>query len=143
MFERFTDQARRVIILAQDEARKLSHQFIGTEHFLLGLLHEHSEGVAARALADLGIGYDAVLALVEQALGRGTEPTSGHVPFTADAKRAMEGSLRESIGRRHSYIGPEHLLLGLVRDENDATRMLADLGADAQRVRDQVLVLLD
>jgi ATP-dependent Clp protease ATP-binding subunit ClpC len=133
MFERFDDSARRVIVLAQDEARKLNHPFIGTEHFLLGLLRQ--DGVAARALTGLGIDYDAVRARVEQTMGRGTEPTPGHIPFTPTSKRALELSLDESVRLGHGHIGPEHLLLGLVRDQNEAAGMLADLGADARRVR--------
>jgi ATP-dependent Clp protease ATP-binding subunit ClpC len=141
MFERFTDEARRVIVLAQEEARKLNHAFIDTHHFLLGLLRE-GHGVAARALTDLDIGYDAVLARVEDALGRGTEPTPSHLPFTEAAKQATEHSLAESLGLGHNYIDTEHLLLALVRDENDATRMLSAMGADQQRVREHVLGLL-
>ena len=140
MFQRFDIAARRVVVIAQDEARKLSHKSIDTDHLLLGLLRE-GEGVAARALTGLGIGYDNVLARVEETLGRGAEPTPGHVPFTEAAKGALEHSLKESIGLRHKYIGTEHILLGLLHDSK-AARMLADLGADAQRVREQVLGLL-
>jgi ATP-dependent Clp protease ATP-binding subunit ClpC len=136
MFERFDNSARRVIVLAQDEARKLNHPYIGTEHLLLGLLRQ--DGVAARALTGLGIDYDAVLARVEQAMGRGATPTPSHIPFTPATKRAMERSFEASLALKHSHIGPEHLLLGLVRDENEATAMLADLGADAQRIRDSL-----
>ena len=141
MLERFNDGARRVIVLAQEEARKLNHHFIGAQHVLLGLLRE-GQGVAARALTDLNIGYDAVLARVEAALGRGTEPTPSHLPFTEGAKHTVEHSLAESLELGHNYIGTEHLLLALVRDENDAARMLTDLGADPPRVRERVLALL-
>jgi len=141
MLERFNDGARRVIVLAQEEARKLNHHFIGAQHVLLGLLRE-GHGVAARALTDLNIGYDAVLARVEAALGRGTEPTPSHLPFTEGAKHAVEHCLADSLELGHNYIGTEHLLLALVRDENDAARMLTDLGADPPRVRERVLALL-
>jgi ATP-dependent Clp protease ATP-binding subunit ClpC len=136
MFERFDDSAKRVIVLAQEEARKLDHPFIGTEHLLLALLRQDS--AAARALTGLGIGYDAVLARVEQALGRGATPTPSHIPFTPATKRAVERGFEASVALKHRHIGPEHLLLGLVRDENEATGMLADLGADAQRIRDSL-----
>jgi ATP-dependent Clp protease ATP-binding subunit ClpC len=138
MFGLFDDAARRVVVIAQDEALKLNHHSIDTEHLLLGLLRE-GHGVAARALAGLGIGYDAVLAQVEETVGRGAEPTPGHVPFTAAAKRAVEYCLEESLALRHDHIGTEHILLALVREENDATRILAGMGAGAQRVRERVL----
>ena len=137
MFERFDDAARRVIVFSQDEARKLSHHFIGTEHLLLALLRE-GHGVAATALTNLGVGYDAVLARVDASLGRGTTPTPSHLPFTEATKRAMEHSFEESVERGHNHVGTEHLLLGLIRTENEATAMLADMGVDAQRVRDSV-----
>jgi ATP-dependent Clp protease ATP-binding subunit ClpC len=134
MFERFDDSAKRVVVLAQEEARGLNHPFIGAEHFLLGLLRQ--EGAAASALSGLGIGYDAVLARVEQSIGRGATPTPSHIPFTPAAKRALERSFEASVALKHSHIGPEHLLLGLVRDENEAAGLLADMGADARRIRD-------
>jgi ATP-dependent Clp protease ATP-binding subunit ClpC len=142
MFGLFDDAARRVVVIAQDEARKLNHHSIHTEHLLLGLLRE-GHGVAARALTGLGIGYDAVLARVEETVGRGAEPAPDHVPFTEAAKRAVEHCLEEALGLRHNHIGTEHILLGLVRDENDAARMLAGMGAGAQRVRERVLGSLD
>ena len=138
MFERFDNAARRVIPLAQDEASTLNHNYIDTEHLLLGLLREGS-GIAATALIGLGIGYDAVLARVEETVGRGAQPAKGHVPFTEAAQRAMESCFLESLRLRHNRIGTEHILLGLVRDENNATRILADMGAGTQRVRERVL----
>jgi ATP-dependent Clp protease ATP-binding subunit ClpC len=138
MFGLYDDAARRVVIIAQDEARKLNHHSIDTEHLLLALLRE-GRGVAARALTGLGIGYDAVLARVEETVGRGAEPTPGHMPFTESAKRAMQYCLEESLGLRHNHIGTEHILLALVRDENAAARILAGMGAAAQRVRERVL----
>jgi ATP-dependent Clp protease ATP-binding subunit ClpC len=141
MFGRFSDEARRVIILAADEGRKLNHQVIDTHHLLLGLLRE-GDGVAARALTSLDVGYDAALVRVEAALGRGPESTPSHVPFTEAAKQAMKQSLTESLALGHNSIGPEHLLLGLVHDENDAARMLTDMGAEPSRVRERVIALL-
>ncbi len=138
MFERFDNAARLVVTLAQDEASKLNHNYIDTEHFLLGLLREGS-GIAATALVGLGIGYDAVLARVEETVGRGAEPQKGHVLFTEATKRAMQSCFEESLRLRHNYMGTEHILLGLVRDENNANRILADMGAGAQRVRERVL----
>ncbi len=138
MFKGFDIAARRVVIMAQDEARKLNHHSIDTEHVLLGLLRE-GHGVAARVLTGLGIGYDAILARVEATVGRGAEPAPGHVPFTEATKRAMQYCLEESLRLKHNHIGTEHILLALVRDENDAARMLADMDVDAQRVRERVL----
>jgi ATP-dependent Clp protease ATP-binding subunit ClpC len=137
MFERFDDAARRVIVLTQDEARKLNHHFIGTEHLLLALMRE-GHGAAAAALTGLGLSYDAVLARVDASLGRGATPTPSHLPFTEGTKRAIEHGFEASLGRGDAHIGTEHLLLGLVRDDNEATAMLADLGVDAQRVRDSL-----
>ena len=142
MFERFTDRARRVVVLAQEEARMLDHNYIGTEHLLLGLIHE-GEGVAAKALEALGISLDAVRQQVEAIIGRGQQAPSGHIPFTPRAKRVLELSLRESGQLGHNYIGTEHILLGLVREgEGVAAQVLVTLGADEQRVRQQVIQVL-
>ena len=115
MFERFTDRARRVVVLAQEEARMLSHNYIGTEHILLGLIHE-GEGVAAKALESLDISLEAVRAQVEEIIGQGQQAPSGHIPFTPRAKKVLELSLREALQLGHSYIGTEHILLGLIRE---------------------------
>ncbi len=142
MFERFTDRARRVLVLAQEEARLLNHNFIGTEHILLGLLHE-GEGVAAKALESLGISLEAVRAKVEEGRGLPGPPTSGAPPFTPRAKRVLELSLREALQLGHNYIGTEHLLLGVVREgEGVGAQLLVGLGADLSRVRMQVVQLL-
>ena len=142
MFERFTDRARRVLVLAQEEARLLNHNFIGTEHILLGLLHE-GEGVAAKALESLGINLEAVRAKVELRMGPSGSPTSGAPPFTPRAKRVLELSLREALQLGHNYIGTEHLLLGVVREgEGVGAQVLVSLGADLSRVRMQVVQLL-
>jgi ATP-dependent Clp protease ATP-binding subunit ClpA len=142
MFERFTDRARRVIVLAQEEARLLNHNDIGTEHLLLGLAHE-GQGVAAKALESLGISLEAVRAQVQEIVGRGQRGPSGHIPFTPRAKKVLELSLRESQQLGHNYIGTEHLLLGLVREgEGVAAQVLVKLGADLSRVRQQVIGLL-
>jgi len=142
MFERFTDRARRVVVLAQDEARRLDHNYIGTEHILLGLIHE-GEGVAAKALQSLGISLDAVRQQVEEIIGRGQQTPSGHIPFTPRAKKVLELSLRESLQLGHTYIGTEHILLGLIREgDGVAAQVLVRLGADLNRVRQQVIELL-
>jgi ATP-dependent Clp protease ATP-binding subunit ClpA len=142
MFERFTDRSRRVVVLAQEEARMLNHNTIGTEHLLLGLIHE-GEGVAARALESLGISLEAVRQQVEEVIGRGEEPPSGHIPFTPRAKKVLELSLREAIQLGHNHIGTEHILLGLLREgDGVAARVLVKLGADLNRVRQQVIRLL-
>ncbi|WP_255549169.1 ATP-dependent Clp protease ATP-binding subunit [Corynebacterium sp. TAE3-ERU30] len=142
MFERFTDRARRVIVLAQDEARMLNHNYIGTEHILLGLISE-GEGVAAKALESMGISLDAVRQEVEEIIGHGTQQTSGHIPFTPRAKKVLELSLREGLQMGHKYIGTEFLLLGLIREgEGVAAQVLVKLGADLPRVRQQVIQLL-
>jgi ATP-dependent Clp protease ATP-binding subunit ClpC len=142
VFERFTDRARRVLVLAQEEARLLNHSFIGTEHILLGLIHE-GEGVAAKALEQLGISLEAVREKVEETIGlSGTAPT-GSPPFTPRAKKVLELSLREALQLGHNYIGTEHMLLGLVREgEGVAAQVLVSLGADLARVRQQVIQLL-
>jgi len=142
MFERFTDRARRVVVLAQDEARELNHNYIGTEHILLGLISE-GDGVAAKALESMGISLDAVRSEVVDIIGRGSQPPSGHVPFTPRAKKVLEYSLREALQLGHKYIGTEHLLLGLIREgEGVAAQVLVKLGADLPRVRQQVIQLL-
>ena len=139
MFERFTDRARRVVVLAQEEARMLNHNYIGTEHILLGLIHE-GEGVAAKALESMGISLTAVRAQVEETIGQGQNPTSGHIPFTPRAKKVLELSLREALQLGHNYIGTEHILLGLMREgEGVAVKILEKLGADLGRVRQQVI----
>src|SRR5436190_62860 len=142
MFERFTDRARRVVVLAQEEARMLNHNYIGTEHILLGLIHE-GEGVAAKALESLGISLDAVRQQVEEIIGQGQQAPSGHIPFTPRAKKVLELSLREALQLGHNYIGTEHILLGLIREgEGVAAQVLVKLGADLNRVRQQVIQLL-
>jgi ATP-dependent Clp protease ATP-binding subunit ClpA len=142
MFERFTDRARRVVVLAQDEARMLNHNYIGTEHILLGLIHE-GEGVAARALESLGISLEAVRQQVEEIVGKGQQAPSGHIPFTPRAKKVLELSLREALQLGHDYIGTEHILLGLIREgEGVAAQVLVRLGADLNRVRQQVKQIL-
>jgi ATP-dependent Clp protease ATP-binding subunit ClpC len=143
MFERFTDRARRVVVLAQEEARMLNHNYIGTEHILLGLIHE-GEGVAAKALESLGISLEAVRQQVEEIIGQGQQAPSGHIPFTPRAKKVLELSLREALQLGHNYIGTEHILLGLIREgEGVAAQVLVKLGADLNRVRQQVIQLLN
>src|SRR6188474_924822 len=142
MFERFTDRARRVVVLAQEEAKMLNHNYIGTEHILLGLIHE-GEGVAAKALESLGISLDAVREQVQDIIGQGQQQPTGHIPFTPRAKKVLELSLREALQLGHSYIGTEHILLGLIREgEGVAAQVLHKLGADLNRVRQQVIQLL-
>ncbi|MGH2727227.1 MAG: Clp protease N-terminal domain-containing protein, partial [Actinomycetota bacterium] len=142
MFERFTDRARRVVVLAQEEARMLNHNYIGTEHILLGLIHE-GEGVAAKALESLGISLEAVRSQVEEIIGQGQTPPTGHIPFTPRAKKVLELSLREALQLGHNYIGTEHILLGLIREgEGVAAQVLVKLGADLNKVRQQVIQLL-
>ena len=142
MFERFTDRARRVVVLAQEEARMLNHNYIGTEHILLGLIHE-GEGVAAKALESMDISLEAVRAQVEEIIGQGQQAPSGHIPFTPRAKKVLELSLREALQLGHNYIGTEHILLGLIREgEGVAAQVLVKLGADLNRVRQQVIQLL-
>jgi ATP-dependent Clp protease ATP-binding subunit ClpC len=142
MFERFTDRARRVVVLAQEEARMLNHNYIGTEHILLGLIHE-GEGVAAKALESMNISLQAVREQVEEIIGKGQSAPSGHIPFTPRAKKVLELSLREALQLGHNYIGTEHILLGLIREgEGVAAQVLQKLGADLNRVRQQVIQLL-
>ncbi|TMR15524.1 AAA family ATPase, partial [Nonomuraea turkmeniaca] len=139
MFEKFTDQARRVVILAQEEARMLNHNFIGTEHILLGLIHE-GEGVAAKALESLGVSLEGVRQQVEEIIGQGRPAESEHIPFTLRAKKVLELSVREALQLGHDHIGTEHILLGLVREgEGVATQVLVKLQADPGRVRSWVL----
>ncbi|WP_345540853.1 Clp protease N-terminal domain-containing protein, partial [Phytohabitans rumicis] len=142
MFERFTDRARRVVVLAQEEARMLNHNHIGTEHLLLGLVHE-GEGVAAKALESLGISLEGVRQQVEEIIGQGQPAPSLHLPFTPRAKKVLELSLREALQLGHNYIGTEHILLGLLREgAGAAAQVLVKLGADRNRVRQQVIQLL-
>jgi len=142
MFERFTDRARRVIVLAQEEARGLKHNYIGTEHVLLGLIHE-GEGVAAKALEQMGISLDKVRAQVVEIIGEGQQQDQSHIPFTPRAKRVLELSLREALQLGHNYIGTEHILLGLIREgEGVAAQVLVKLGADLGKVRQTVIQLL-
>ena len=142
MFERFTDRARRVVVLAHEEARMLNHNYIGTEHILLGLIHE-GEGIASKALESMGISLDSVRTQVTEIIGEGQQAPSGHIPFTPRAKKVLELSLREALQLGHSYIGTEHILLGLIREgEGVAAQVLTKLGADLNRVRQQVIQLI-
>jgi ATP-dependent Clp protease ATP-binding subunit ClpC len=142
VFERFTDRARRVVVLAQEEARLLNHNYIGTEHILLGLIHE-GEGVAARALEDLDINLESVRNQVVEIIGQGSQAPSGHIPFTPRAKKVLELSLREALQLGHNYIGTEHILLGLIREgEGVAAQVLVKLGAELTKVRQTVIQLL-
>jgi ATP-dependent Clp protease ATP-binding subunit ClpA len=142
VFERFTERASQVVVLAQDEARALKHNYIGTEHILLGLLREE-EGLAARVLESLDITVEEVRAQVARIVGQGDEVTTGQIPFTPRAKKVLELSLREALSLGHNYIGTEHILLGLAR-ENDgvAARILLDFDADAEKIRDEVIRML-
>jgi ATP-dependent Clp protease ATP-binding subunit ClpC len=142
MFERFTDRARRVVVQAQEEARALNHNYIGTEHILLGLIRE-GKGVGAKALESLGIGLDIVRQQVQEIIGQGQHVPSGHIPFTPQAKKVLELALAESKVLGHHYIGTEHILLGLIREgDGVAAQVLVNLGADLNRVRQQVIQLL-
>jgi ATP-dependent Clp protease ATP-binding subunit ClpA len=142
MFERFTDRARRVVVVAQEESRKLGHDYIGTEHILLGILGA-GESVAVQALESLGVSLEAARQQVEEIVGRGSHEVSGHIPFTPRAKKVLELSLREAIQLGHNYIGTEHILLGLIREgEGVAAQVLTRLGADLNRTRQQVIQLL-
>ena len=142
MFERFTDRARRVVVLAQEEARHLNHNYIGTEHILLGLLNE-GEGIAAQALESLDIDLASVRDEVVKIIGQGQQSPSGHIPFTPRAKKVLELSLREALQLGHNYIGTEHILLGLIREgEGVAAQVLQQLGAELQKVRQTVIQLL-
>jgi ATP-dependent Clp protease ATP-binding subunit ClpC len=142
VFERFTDRARRVVVLAQEEARMLSHNYIGTEHILLGLIHE-GEGVAALTIESMNISLEAVRRQIEEIIGQGQATPTGHIPFTPRAKKVLELSLRESLQLGANYIGTEHILLGLIREgEGVAAQVLQKLGADLNRVRQTVIQLL-
>jgi hypothetical protein len=142
MFERFTDRARRVVVLAQEEARALDHNYVGTEHILLGLIHE-GQGLAAKALESMGISLESVRQQIEEIIGRGKQASAGHIPFTPRAKKVLELSLRESVLLGHNYIGTEHILLGLIHEgEGVAAQVLVRLGADLDRVRLRVIQLL-
>ena len=142
MFERFTDRARRVMVLAQEEARLLNHNHIGTEHLLLGLVHE-GEGVAAQALESLGVSLTAVRQQVEEIIGRGQQASSGRIPFTPRAKKVLELSRREALAMGHNYVGTEHILLGLLREgDGVAAQVLVRMGADLNGVRQQVILIL-
>src|SRR6266511_1455536 len=142
MFERFTERARQVVVLAQEEARTLKHNYIGTEHILLGLLREE-EGLAARVLESLDITVERVRAQVVRIVGSGEEVTSGQIPFTPRAKKVLELALREALSLGHNYIGIEHILLGLVREnEGVAARILLDFDADSEKIRNEVIRML-
>jgi ATP-dependent Clp protease ATP-binding subunit ClpC len=142
VFERFTDRARRVVVLAQEEARLLAHNYIGTEHLLLGLVHE-GEGVAAKALEQLGVSLEAVRTQVEEIIGHGGSSPTGYIPFTPRSKKVLELSLREALTLGHDFIGTEHILLGLVREgEGVAAQVLVKMGATLDRVRSQVMEVL-
>src|ERR1700735_2870543 len=142
MFERFTERARQVVVLAQDEARALKHNYIGTEHILLGLLREE-EGLAARVLESLDITVEEVRAQVARIVGQGDEVTTGQIPFTPRAKKVLELALREALSLGHNYIGTEHILLGLVREnEGVAARILLDFDADSEKIRNEVIRML-
>jgi ATP-dependent Clp protease ATP-binding subunit ClpC len=142
LFERFTERARQVVVLAQDEARALKHNYIGTEHILLGLLREE-EGLAARVLESLDITVEEVRAQVARIVGQGDEVTTGQIPFTPRAKKVLELALREALSLGHNYIGTEHILLGLVREnEGVAARILLDFDADAEKIRNEIIRML-
>ena len=142
MFERFTDRARRVVVLAQEEARRLNHNYIGTEHILLGLIQE-GEGHAAKAIEELNINIDSVRSEVVEIIGEGQQSPSGHIPFTPRAKKVLELSLREALQLGHNYIGTEHILLGLIREgEGVAAQVLKKLGAELSQVRQTVIKLI-
>ena len=142
MFQRFSDSARRVVVLAQEEARKINHNYIGTEHLLLGLIQE-GEGIAARALESMHVELDAVRSQVVEIIGLGSTPPSGHIPFTPRAKKVLELSLREALQLGHNYIGTEHIMLGLLREgEGVAAKVLVKLGVDLERLRNHVLKML-
>src|SRR5213593_3645496 len=142
MFERFTERARQVVVLAQDEARTLNHNYIGTEHVLLGLLRQE-EGVGARVLETLGVTLEDVRAQVARIVGEGEEVASGQIPFTPRAKKVLELALKEALSLGHNYIGTEHILLGLVREnEGVAARILLDFDADSEKIRNEVIRML-
>ncbi|GIH99853.1 hypothetical protein Pta02_18620 [Planobispora takensis] len=143
MFERFTDRARRVVVLAQEEARRLSHNYIGTEHLLLGLVGEE-DGAAARALQSFDVSREQVRSDIEEIIGQGSGAVSGHIPFTPRAKKVLELSLREALNMHHSYIGTEHILLGLIREgEGVAAQVLTKQGVRLEAVRSAVIALIE
>jgi Clp amino terminal domain, pathogenicity island component len=143
MFERFTDRARRVVVLAQEEARLLNHNYIGTEHILLGMLSE-PDGVAGETLRSMGVSLDAARHEVEEIIGQGQRAPTGHIPFTPRAKKVLELSLREALQLGHNYIGTEHILLGLLREGGGvAVQVLIKRGVDLSEVRRQVVALLE
>jgi ATP-dependent Clp protease ATP-binding subunit ClpC len=140
VFERFTERGRQVVVLAQDEARAFKHNYIGTEHILLGLFREE-EGLAARVLESLSVTVEEVRAQVARIVGQGDEMVTGQIPFTPRAKKVLELSLREALSLGHDYIGTEHILLGLVREnEGVAARILLDFDADAEKIRNEIIV---
>jgi ATP-dependent Clp protease ATP-binding subunit ClpC len=143
MFQRFTDRARRVVVLAQHEARTLNHDYIGPEHILLGLIDE-GQGVAATALTSMGVSLHEMRQTVQDTVGRGAEPPpeSGHIPFTPQAKKVLELSLRESMELGHTHIGTEHILLAVIREGGVGAQLLAGAGVDRDRARQQVIELL-
>jgi ATP-dependent Clp protease ATP-binding subunit ClpC len=142
VFERFTERARQVIVLAQDEARALKHNYIGTEHLLLGVLREE-EGLAAQALGGLGVTLEQARSEVVRAVSPGDEVTTGQIPFTPRAKKVLELALREALSLGHNYVGTEHILLGLVREnEGVAARILFDFDADAEKIRNEIVRML-
>jgi ATP-dependent Clp protease ATP-binding subunit ClpC len=142
VFERFTERARQVVVLAQDESRRLGHDFIGTEHLLLALIGEE-EGLAARVLAGLGVTLEQGRAAVVRRLGEGQQVATGQIPFTAAAKQTLELSLREALSLGHNYISTEHLLLGLVRVRDDAAlEILVDLGIERQAIEHEVIRMI-
>lgn len=142
MFERFTDSARRVVVLAQEEARMLGHRHVGSEHLLLGLLHEQG-GIAARALQDAGIAVEAARDQIGELVGRGEKPLSGHIPFTPRAKKILELSLREALEQKARYIGTEHLLLALMRDtDGPGAQVVERLGGSLPALRQRVLEMV-
>ena len=142
MFERFTDRARRVVVMAQEEARKMNHKYIGTEHLLLGLLAE-GEGVAAKSLGSLGIDLNSTRETVIETVGVGQQAPTGHIPFTPRAKKVLELALREALQLGHNYIGTEHILLGLIREgEGVAAQVLGQAEAGLQKIRQTVLTEL-
>jgi ATP-dependent Clp protease ATP-binding subunit ClpC len=144
MFERFTDRARRVVVQSQEEARTLDHNYVGPEHLLLGLTHEGIGGVGPKALESLGISLEAVRQRVEEVTGRGEQAPSGHIPFTPQAKEVLRLALDEAVQLAHSYVGTEHVLLGLIREgDSVAAQALIGLGADLDGAREQVIRLLD
>jgi ATP-dependent Clp protease ATP-binding subunit ClpC len=141
MFDRFTDRARRVVVLAEEEARMLNHNYIGTEHILLGLIHE-GEGAAAKALESLGISLDAARQQAGEIIGRGQQAPSDHISFTPRAKKVLEPSLREGLQLGHDYFSTEDILLGLIRESGGiAARVLVRLGADLNRLRQQIVAV--